>query len=340
MYEEGTAMSRCVLMVIAAVILTAAGWPAAATTLHVPSQYATIHAGLNAAVAGDTVEVACGNYVYSPDIYMKSGVVLRSETGEPECVVLSPQNGVRIFLCIGVVETTVIEGFTFTGARDCSAMWCEDQAAPVIRRCIFRENRSYFSGCAGAVTSSDSSPVFDHCLFEDNSAWTGPAGALFVESSDVTAQYCTFLENGNTCVEAAGSIIRFQNVTFVTSYGTCLVATNADVTLGNCVFAFGGYPVYCYGSPPVLSCCDIFGNSAGNWVGCIGDQYGIRGNISADPQFCDLAAGDLTLQCTSPCAPFTPPNPECDLIGAWPVGCGGTAVQGSTWGGIKGMFRK
>ncbi len=324
---------------IATVILIMIGWPASATTLHVPSQYATIHAGLNAAVAGDTVEVACGTYTFD-DISMKSGVILRSETGYPECVILWSLAGWGRFQCLGVTETTIIEGFTFTGARTFSALECGDQSAPTIRHCVFRENRSYLSSYAGGVTCWDSSPVIDHCVFEDNSAWTGPAGALSVESSDVTVQYCTFLDNGEPSVEAGGGSIRFEHSTFINPHVVSLMLINANGTLDNCILAFGGDPVHCYGSEPILACCDIFGNSGGNWVGCIADQYGIRGNISADPQFCDLAGGDLTLHCTSPCAPFTPPNPECDLIGAWPVGCGGTAVQGSSWGGIKGMFRE
>ena len=160
-------MSRPLL--IAIVILTVGGWPASARTLHVPSQYATIHAGLNAAVAGDTVEVACGTYTFD-DISMKSGVILRSETGYPECVILWSLAGWGRFQCLGVTETTIIEGFTFTGARTFSALECGDQSAPTICHCVFRENRSYLSSYAGGVTCWDSSPVFDHCVFEDNSA--------------------------------------------------------------------------------------------------------------------------------------------------------------------------
>ena len=121
-----------------------------------------------------------------------------------------------------------------------------------------------------------------------------------------------------------------------------LLDWDATAWIDNCVFAYNFLAIECYpgDAHATLTCRDIFGYTHGNWVGCIADQYGIDGNISEDPQFCDLAAGDLTLECTSPCAPHTPPNPECDLIGAWPVGCGGTAVQRSTWGEVKALFRK
>lgn len=55
---------------------------------------------------------------------------------------------------------------------------------------------------------------------------------------------------------------------------------------------------------------------------------------------CGPEVGDFSLQECSPCAPFSPPNPGCALIGAWPVGCGGTPVTPTTWGAVKAMFRQ
>jgi hypothetical protein len=88
----------------------------------------------------------------------------------------------------------------------------------------------------------------------------------------------------------------------------------------------------------VLSCCDIYGNDGGDWVGCIADQYGVNGNICEDPLFCGDQNPDepFTLRDDSPCAPAG--NPECNLIGAWGVGCD-TPVEGTSWGPIKAMFR-
>jgi hypothetical protein len=85
----------------------------------------------------------------------------------------------------------------------------------------------------------------------------------------------------------------------------------------------------------VLTCCDLYGNPGGDWVGGVADQYGVRGNISADPLFCDPGGDDFRLQEGSPCAP----GEECGLMGAWPVGCGGTPVEETSWGAVKALFR-
>lgn len=113
----------------------------------------------------------------------------------------------------------------------------------------------------------------------------------------------------------------------------------------NSIIAFGtrGSAVCGEWGEAALFCCDIFGNVGGDWVGPIASQLGMSGNICADPQFADPAAEDFRLLGSSPCAPFTPPNPECDLIGAWPVASSSSVPEPPatpvTWGPIKGMFR-
>ncbi len=73
--------------------------PAArATTWHVPSQCPTIQAGIDSASAGDTVLVGCGIY-YEHDLLMKSGVCLKSQTGDPNGVATDAQEQGRVFHC-------------------------------------------------------------------------------------------------------------------------------------------------------------------------------------------------------------------------------------------------
>ncbi len=98
----------------------------------------------------------------------------------------------------------------------------------------------------------------------------------------------------------------------------------------NTIIAFGnqGPAVLCAGSSNcTLSCCDLYGNAGGDWVGAIAGQLGVDGNICADPLFCGAQNPEMpySVSAISPCAPDY--NPECGLIGACPVGCGLSAVR-------------
>lgn len=88
-----------------------------------------------------------------------------------------------------------------------------------------------------------------------------------------------------------------------------------------------------YGS---VACTDVFGNTGGDWSGCLTGLNGTSGNISADPLSCDSAIGNLALRPGSPCAPA---NSACGQIGADGVGSGTTALWPTTWGEVKGMYR-
>jgi hypothetical protein len=68
----------------------------------------------------------------------------------------------------------------------------------------------------------------------------------------------------------------------------------------------------------MLSCCDLFGNAGGDWVGCVAEHAGLNGNFSSDPMFCNPADGDFRLLVSSPCADG---SSDCGLIGAWSAGC-------------------
>jgi hypothetical protein len=172
----------------------------------------------------------------------------------------------------------------------------------------------------GAVLSGSdtigASTTFIRCIFMHNKAEYGGAIVLDGEPSIIS---CTFYQNEAT---DAGSSI------YVDDWGYALIY--------NCIIAFGlgaGSAVEGWGAE--LYCCDVYGNAGGDWPG------GTAGNISLDPLFCSPVGQtpDLHLQEGSPCAPFTLPNDECDLIGALPVQCGTTPAGTMTWGRIKSLYR-
>ena len=326
--------------------------PVQATTIHVPDGQPTIQDGINAASAGDTVLVACGTY-YEYDVVMKSGVCLTSETGQADCVTIDAQFDGRVMYCGDVDQSSSIEGFTMTrgsapgggvvggGGLWCErssprvtncrlshndganggGMWCTDGSNPYVTNCEFTENIALGGG---GVSLHSSSPTFTDCTFTGNSVFGGGGGMVCISSSPMLVR-CTFSENYNYSNPGGG-----------------VLCYNSSPTLTDCIVAFStpGEAVYCSGDGSVtLTCCDVYGNAGGDWVGCIADQYGLDGNFSADPLFCgDLNADEpYTLNAQSPCAPGN--NPECGQIGAWGVACGLTAVEPMSWGTIKAMFK-
>jgi hypothetical protein len=213
-----------------------------------------------------------------------------------------------------------------------------------IRECSFSGNSGDTTGAVRLFFST--SVALEDCLFEDNVA--SSHGAIQILYSNVTIEGCTFVRNRSDWMGGAlwtdkMAYVHLRNCTFWGNgslRGTMVLGQN-ETTLENCIIAAStAGPAIHVAGVVELSCCDLWGNPGGDWVGGIEGQYGIRGNISEDPQFCDAPSGDYTLAETSPCAPFSPPNPECDLIGAWPVACGGTPVDLSSWGEIKARFRR
>ncbi len=198
--------------------------------------------------------------------------------------------------------------------------------SPRLEHCTFVENASPLGGgCAvGDEMEGELSAEFTDCVFTANSADVG--GGLFCwGEATASLDHCTI--TGNVVTGNGAGVYVEHDLT--------------SITLSNTIAAFnlGGEGMRCdAGASATLTCCDVFGNSGGDWVGCLDGQLGTGGNICEDPLFCGPGSGDFTLHADSPCAPEH--NPDCGLIGAWPVGCEETPVERTTWGAVKALFRE
>lgn len=217
-------------------------------------------------------------------------------------------------------------------------LWLNTQGDPVVEDCTFINNqraiygtratvaRCWFEGnggATGAVTIQGGTMSFDDCTFVDNHAGSG--GAIYVSgSSGCHLTRCTFYGNSATNM---GSAIFSTDETDVT-LDNCIVASNTGSTAVACD-PLGQHNI------PVLACCDLYGNAGGDWTGCIANQLPLRGNLSANPLFCDPANNVLTVRGDSPCAPQN--NPLCGQIGAWGVDCEVPADVVVTHGGLNGL---
>lgn len=187
------------------------------------------------------------------------------------------------------------------------------RAAPMFTGCDFSDNEANDGGAL--FCARDGWPDFVSCVFAGNSALRG--GALFMdtytdnpfESRNPAFTNCSLVGN------EAGSGSAFH--TRVSPYGPRFTG---------CIIAFGrgGPAATCeLGGKPALSCCDIYGNTGGDWVGTIADQLDLSGNFSRNPLFCGAGENPLLLAANSPCLPGAhPAGATCDLIGARGAGCG------------------
>jgi len=266
-------------------------------------------------------------------------------------------------------ERTVIDGITFRSGLP-YAIRC-DSANPTIQNCFFDHNAlgvyllfgsdNYINNCvfygnrpldsrgAGAKIYQ-ASPVFENCLFLDNSGWGGGA-AIESSPSEPIFRNCTFTKNGYNYYhdDAMGGVIflswgthpRFEDCTFYSNKGcgsTLFIdgTTPCFADFTRCIISFGidatdhyyaGGPINCSdaaGSQINLTCCNVYGNTAGDYIDCISGELGTNGNFSADPLFCDTTANDLHLLAGSPCLPE---NNTCGVqIGAYGLGGFNTPV--------------
>ena len=202
----------------------------------------------------------------------------------------------------------------------------------VINDCIFTENIGSVEAAtslslAGGMACLQSSPQISSSLFRGNQVSATPitlpseppiAGGLALLHSSASVSSCTF--EGNLVPDAGRKSLA----------GGISVAGNSSPVFSNDIIAFSpvGVGIACDEVGTVtLTCCDVYGNGGGDWVGCIEDQLGVEGNIHLDPLFCGELNPEMpfSLASSSPCAPEI--NPDCGLIGALPVGCTASGIQ-------------
>lgn len=187
--------------------------PALALTLRVPADYPTIQAGVDAASAGDTVLVAAGTYTdyetrgnWTACVFMKDGVILRSEDG-PTATVLDGhlEAGPQVMIVSGqglTLPSTEVSGFTLTRAP---VGWTGALVDWVFtfRDCVFRDLDIGRSSGGGLNANGDLALI--DCLFENCRANSG--GAVFHGSGRLEMYGCTFRDCGEVGVMSNGDLV-------------------------------------------------------------------------------------------------------------------------------------
>lgn len=186
-----------------------------ARTWHVASDGSgdapTIAAAIDSSVAGDVIELACGTYI-EWGLMVKSGITIRSETGQPDCVTIDgqqPSGFGSIFGCWSVDSSTLIEGLTITGGRAYAygmaggGMAIATGSALTVKKCIITGN---YAKAGGGVSISFSHPVFIECDISGNDCQFYPGGVEVGLDSSFTAHETSILSNTSGLGNPDGSL--------------------------------------------------------------------------------------------------------------------------------------
>ncbi len=192
--------------------------PAVSATLHVPGGYPTIQAGIDASAEGDTVLVAAGTYtdvetrnlpsgraLWTSCVFLKDGVVLKSEAGAEATVIdmkgfQGPQPAVINARLMSSTQTA-IEGFTITGAPYGARGIYTFESSITVRGCVIRDIDIGLSNGGGMIAQGDHRVIdceFVNCRSNTN------GGAIYHSNGHLDLIGCTIRECASPAVRLDG----------------------------------------------------------------------------------------------------------------------------------------
>ena len=368
--------------------LTAIIGEIAVTVGHGPQyQYQTIGEALAAAdpqggsdpVVTRSIAVAPGTYAAASGevfpLVIDPGLTLRAlDADDRPTLEGSGDNPVLHMEDIPADSSTLVDGLIITGG---TGHWVSansfgggayiNNAAPVLRNCLFTGNQAMYGGGA-YVANGDA--VFENCVFSGNEAlhddYPKGGGFMCFGFCSPVLRNCLVLDNFS---EEEGGGVKIYNGPTLTMEN-CVVAGNSvvhgpgllakgggiNVSAGglvanNCVIAenssnyMGGGLYIAHGADVGLLNCIVWNNAApsGNSFyfddgvltmdyACINSGFPGTGNISDDPQFEAGPVSDYELAEPSPCVDAGDPAPAWDDA-AVPPAKGGSRCDMGAFGG-------
>jgi hypothetical protein len=218
-----------------------------------------------------------------------------------------------------VIDTVFRENDVADAGDDGGAIFIIGTTQNELSGCTFESN--FAANAGGAVRVDQATAQITDCEFKSNAGNDG--GALFARlGAIVTIDACRFTDNssvdrgGAVSILDAATIVRVRNSTFQNNSadgpGGAIARSSAGTyDLRNCTFvgnvAASGAVVS--GAGTVMYNCIVWGNQpvAGQLGAAAPVEYCLvengqagAGNVDLDPQFADVANGDLRLLATSP----------------------------------------
>lgn len=238
---------------IALTLAMFAGAPAAADTLGVPGDFATIQSAIDAAVDGDVVLVAAGTYAERID-FLGKAITVESADGAGSTVIDGGGvTGWVVTAASGEGAGSVLRGFTVTGGfgqtasgADTGGGFLIQGASPTVEGCVFVGNEGLLGGGVKVVGGS---PVFRETSFTGNNALQG--AGLYIEFGDLTIEGSTFEGNsargfGGALAIVASGDARVVDTEFLDNeainagFGGAVYVNHSTIDFSNLVFADNG----------------------------------------------------------------------------------------------------
>ena len=282
----------------------AVGAVARAADRHVPSQYPTIQAAVNAANDGDTIRIAPG--IYNERVLMEGrAVALRGEVGKAAQTIINAAasnggavdiSGVTTPSQLGISDLTLthssVPGISRAGLRYGGPL----NAPLVVERCILRNNYSTNDNAGGAYLLGR--VEFYDCAFIDNRTGNHGSAVYAYDNCPVTLVRCSFRDHttgsglfyarNNASVTVSNSVIRNANVLCSGTTGTTTFSGNRGCLIGT----VGGSGFVNGGGNNWTSCADCDGDGQPDLEELILGVADCNGNGIPDP--CEISAGTAT----------------------------------------------
>jgi hypothetical protein len=271
---------------------------------HVPSEYSTIQAAINACNNGDIVIIAAGTYTGAGnrDIdFLGKAITVSSINPDDPCVIAA-----TIIDCNGTVENphrgfhfhssehadsvlngfTIINGYvTYDLGSAGGAIYCENESSPTIINCIITGNKAtswpLIGGGSGGAISGHNGEI-GNCLISENSATFG--GGLsqcggIIRNNIITNNKADYLGGGlSSCDGAIHNNVISHNYTVGAGGGLAYCSAyyihHNIIAYNTAPFGTGGGLYYCDGN---IKNNTIYANSTLNGGGGLAD---CSGNVS------------------------------------------------------------
>lgn len=190
-----------------------------------------INEAIDAASNGDTVLIRPGTYFDTTTIDTDGKAITITSSQGPNVTFLDgfATGGASIItINSGEGRDTIIEGLTFRGGSSPNggAMIISDDAQPIVRGCVFRNNTASNTGPAIAISSDflidqQIRPLIEDCLFEDNISTNfsgNDGGAIYALRTSPVIVGSVFRRNeslvGSAIAAELGSLVEIVSCTF------------------------------------------------------------------------------------------------------------------------------